>query len=184
MGLWFSFDATTQQKTNVTLRILTPYVKHAILLSDQNRSVSRVFCLATAGPQCNVSRGYDLIIPCRHIFMSNNKLFVGNLPYQMQDADLGSMFAEAGTVLSAHIMMDKMTNRSRGFGFVEMSTDEEALKAIELTNGAEVEGRAIVVNIARPREERPPRRDFGGGGRPPRRDFGGNGGGHSSRRDY
>lgn len=101
----------------------------------------------------------------------------------MQDADLSSMFAEAGTVLSAHIMMDKMTNRSRGFGFVEMSTDEEALKAIELTNGAEVEGRAIVVNIARPREERPPRRDFGGG-RPPRRDFGGNGGGHSSRRDY
>lgn len=97
----------------------------------------------------------------------------------MRDEDLGAMFAEAGTVTSAHIMMDKMTGRSRGFGFVEMSSDEEALKAIELTNGAEVDGRAIVVNIARPREERPPRRDFGGS-RGPRRDFGGNRGG----RDY
>lgn len=111
--------------------------------------------------------------------MSQNKLFVGNLPYSMQDDKLGEMFAEAGTVTSATIMIDKMTNRSRGFGFVEMSSDEEAQKAIELFDGADLDGRAIVVNVARPREERPPRRDFGGGGRGPRRDFGGRGG-----RDY
>jgi RNA recognition motif-containing protein len=109
---------------------------------------------------------------------AGNKLFVGNLPYSMGDEDLGEMFAQAGTVTSAHIMMDKMTGRSRGFGFVEMSSDDEAQKAIELTNGAEVDGRAIVVNIARPREERPPRRDFGGS-RGPRRE-----GGYNSRRDF
>lgn len=65
---------------------------------------------------------------------------------------------------SARVMMDKMTGRSRGFGFVEMSSDEEAQKAITEFNNSEVDGRAIVVNIARPREERPPRREFGGGG--------------------
>jgi RNA recognition motif-containing protein len=112
--------------------------------------------------------------------MSQNKLFVGNLPYSTTDDKMNQMFSEAGTVTSATIMMDKMTGRSRGFGFVEMSTDEEAQKAIELLDGAEMDGRAIVVNVARPREDRPPRRDFGGGGRPPRRDFGGSRGG----RDY
>lgn len=97
----------------------------------------------------------------------------------MRNEDLGELFAEAGTVLSATVMMDKMTGRSRGFGFVEMSTDDEAQKAIEVVNGREVEGREIAVNVARPREERPPRRDFGGS-RPPRRDNGG----YRSHRDF
>lgn len=108
--------------------------------------------------------------------MSQNKLFVGNLPYVLRDAELGELFAEAGTVVSAQVMMDKMTGRSRGFGFVEMSTDEEAEKAIELMHGKEIEGRQMAVNIARPREDRPPRRDFGGS-RGPRREGG-------YRRDY
>lgn len=111
--------------------------------------------------------------------MSQNKLFVGNLPYSMRNEDLGELFAEAGTVLSATVMMDKMTGRSRGFGFVEMSTDDEAQKAIEVVNGKEVDGREIAVNVARPREERPPRRDFGGS-RGPRRDNGG----YRSHRDF
>lgn len=97
--------------------------------------------------------------------MSNNKLFVGGLPYAVTDEELNEFFSQAGTVTSARVMMDKMTGRSRGFGFVEMSTDEEAQKAIEMFNNSEVDGRTIVVNVARPREERPPRREFGGGGR-------------------
>ncbi|MFA5129566.1 MAG: RNA-binding protein [Patescibacteria group bacterium] len=117
--------------------------------------------------------------------MSNNKLFVGSLPYRVSDEELSEFFSEAGTVTSAHVMMDKMTGRSRGFGFVEMSTDEEAQKAIEMFNDQEVDGRRIIVNVARPREERPAgggggRRDFGGGGsRGPRRE-----GGYNNRRDY
>jgi RNA recognition motif-containing protein len=101
----------------------------------------------------------------------NNKLFVGGLPYAVTDEELSEFFSQVGTVSSAHVMMDKMTGRSRGFGFVEMSTDEEAQKAITEYDGSEVDGRKIVVNIARPREERP-RRDFGGNGGG-RRDFGG-----------
>ena len=82
-------------------------------------------------------------------------------------------FAQAGTVETATIIMDKMSGRSKGFGFVEMSSDEEATKAIEMWNGKEFEGRTLTVNEARPMEARPPRRDFnrGGGGR----GFGGGG---------
>jgi RNA recognition motif-containing protein len=83
------------------------------------------------------------------------KLFVGNLPYSITGDQLREMFAEAGTVDSADVIMDKMTGRSRGFGFVEMSSDEEAAKAVETLNGKDMEGRALVVNEARPREERP-----------------------------
>lgn len=82
-------------------------------------------------------------------------LFVGNLPYAMDGAALQALFAQAGTVVSAKVISDKYSGRSRGFGFVEMSSDEETKKAIEMFNGKDVEGRALVVNEARPREERP-----------------------------
>jgi len=114
----------------------------------------------------------------------NNKLFVGGLPYAVTDEELSEFFSQVGTVSSAHVMMDKMTGRSRGFGFVEMSTDEEAQKAITEYDGSEVDGRKIVVNIARPREERP-RRDFGGSGNGGgRRDFGGSRRDDRGRRDF
>jgi RNA recognition motif-containing protein len=100
----------------------------------------------------------------------NNKLFVGNLSFQTTENDLNDAFAAHGTVTEANLMMDRATNRSRGFAFVTMSTDEEAQKAIEAMNGKELNGRAITVNVARPREERP----GGGGGR---RGYGGGGGG-------
>lgn len=82
-------------------------------------------------------------------------LFVGNLPYAYDSTKLAELFAIAGTVVSAKIISDKYSGRSRGFGFVEMSSDEEVKKAIELLNGKDVEGRPLVVNEARPREDRP-----------------------------
>jgi RNA recognition motif-containing protein len=82
-------------------------------------------------------------------------LFVGNLPYAMDNDKLAQLFAAAGTVVSAKVISDKYSGRSRGFGFVEMSSEEESKKAIEMFNGKDVEGRALVVNEARPREERP-----------------------------
>ncbi len=98
------------------------------------------------------------------------KLFVGNLSFNITENELQDAFAAHGTVLEANLMMDRATGRPRGFAFVTMSTPEEAQKAIQAMNGKELQGRALTVNIARPREERPP----GGGGR---RDFGGGGGG-------
>jgi cold-inducible RNA-binding protein len=89
------------------------------------------------------------------------KLYVGNLPYSMTQEGLTEMFAGAGAVTSASIISDRMSGRSKGFGFVEMASEDEAKKAIEMFNGQELEGRKIVVNEARPMEERPPRRDFG-----------------------
>lgn len=82
-------------------------------------------------------------------------LFVGNLPYNMDSDGLGQLFAQAGSVVSAKVISDKYSGRSRGFGFVEMSTAEETAKAIEMFNNYDVEGRKLVVNEARPREERP-----------------------------
>ncbi len=84
----------------------------------------------------------------------NNKLYVGNLPYTTKDEDLKEMFSQAGTVSSASIIMDRISGRSKGFGFVEMSSEEEAKKAIELFDGKEYEGRKIVVNEARPMRQR------------------------------
>ena len=81
-------------------------------------------------------------------------LYVGNLPYSLTSDQLSQLFSEAGEVVSANVISDKFSGRSKGFGFVEMKTDEEAAKAIELFNGKDVEGRAIVVNEARPREPR------------------------------
>ena len=94
----------------------------------------------------------------------SKKLYVGNLPYTTTDADLKNLFSSHGAVESASVLMDKMSGRSRGFGFVEMTNDEEALKAVETLNGQEFEGRKLVVNEARPLADRPPRRSFGGGG--------------------
>ncbi len=85
------------------------------------------------------------------------KLYVGNLSYDMTEDALKDTFSQAGTVESAIIIKDKMSGRSKGFGFVEMSTEEEAQKAIEMFNGKEFDGRALTVNEARPMEERPRR---------------------------
>lgn len=90
------------------------------------------------------------------------KLYVGNLPYSTTDDDLRQLFAEYGTIESASVISDRDTGRSKGFGFVELSTPEEAQAAIEALNGKDNGGRNLVVNEARPREERP--RDGGGGG--------------------
>ena len=102
----------------------------------------------------------------------SNKLFVGNLSFDTTENDLQDAFAAHGTVTETNIMMDRMSGRPRGFGFVTMSTPEEAQKAIAALNGAQLGGRALTVNIARPREERP---GGGGGGRGPRRDSRGGG---------
>jgi cold-inducible RNA-binding protein len=90
------------------------------------------------------------------------KLYVGNLSFQTSSDDLNSLFAQAGTVESAAVVEDRETGRSRGFGFVEMSSKEEAQKAIEQFNGKEVNGRNLNVNEAKPREDRG--RGFGGNG--------------------
>jgi cold-inducible RNA-binding protein len=82
-------------------------------------------------------------------------LFVGNLPYSMDSKRLEEVFAAAGSVVSAKVIADKYSGRSRGFGFVEMASEEDAKKAIEMFNGKDVDGRPLVVNEARPREERP-----------------------------
>lgn len=82
------------------------------------------------------------------------KLFVGSLAYSVNDSQLEDFFKAAGTVVSAKVITDRETGRSKGFGFVEMSSDDEAKKAISELNGKELEGRAVVVNEARPREER------------------------------
>jgi cold-inducible RNA-binding protein len=89
------------------------------------------------------------------------KLFVGSLSWNTTDDQLRDFFATVGTVVSANVIFDRETNRSKGFGFVEMSTDEEAKAAVEQLNNKELDGRTIIVNEARPREERP--RSFGGG---------------------
>jgi len=110
------------------------------------------------------------------------KLYVGGLPYSTQEDALKDLFAQAGSVVSAVIIMDKMSGRSKGFGFVEMSSDEEAQKAISMFNEQEFEGRKLTVNEARPMEARPPRSGGGGG-------YGGGNGGYGGgnrggRREY
>jgi RNA recognition motif-containing protein len=90
------------------------------------------------------------------------KLFIGSLSWNTTDDSLREFFAAVGTVASASVIVDRESNRSKGFGFVEMSSDEEAKAAIEQLNGKELDGRAIVVSEARPREDRP--RSFGNGG--------------------
>ena len=103
----------------------------------------------------------------------SEKLFVGNLSFNTTENDLQDAFAAHGTVIEANLMMDRATGRPRGFAFVTMSSAEEAQKAIAAMNGKEMDGRALTVNVARPREERAP----GGGGGPRRGGFGGPRGG-------
>ncbi|MDQ5882834.1 MAG: hypothetical protein QG648_187 [Patescibacteria group bacterium] len=89
--------------------------------------------------------------------MDSKKLFVGNLPYSADENQLKELFGQAGTVASVSVITDKYSGRSKGFGFVEMATAEEAQKAMEMFNGYELEGRKLNVNEARPLEERGPR---------------------------
>lgn len=106
------------------------------------------------------------------------KLYVGNLPYSLSEADLQALFAQAGTVKSAVIIKDRDSGRSKGFGFVEMETQEEMQNAISMFNGKDYEGRPLTVNPARPQEERRP---GGGGGGYGNRRGGGGGGGYGNR---
>ena len=105
--------------------------------------------------------------------MSENRLFVGNLAYQTMENDLQEYFSQAGAVTSVNLMLDKFTGKSRGFAFIEFATPAEAQKAVEMLQGKDFQGRALTVNIARPKEDRPPRREGGGGYR-----GGGGGGGY------
>src|SRR6201993_4868064 len=89
--------------------------------------------------------------------MNQNRLFVGNLSYQTMESDLQDYFSQAGVVTSVNLMLDKVTGKSRGFAFVEFATPEDANKAVEQFHNKEFQGRALTVNVARPREERPPR---------------------------
>lgn len=102
----------------------------------------------------------------------NNKLYVGNLSFNTTENDLHDAFAAHGTVKEANLMVDRESGRPRGFGFVTMSSDEEAQNAISALNGAQLDGRALTVNVARPREDRP----SGGGGGGGRGGYGGGGG--------
>lgn len=86
--------------------------------------------------------------------MEKKKLYVGGLPYSITNEELSEAFAKAGTVESATVVTDRMTGRSRGFGFVEMSSDQEAEAAVQMWNGQELEGRKLTVNVARPRADR------------------------------
>ncbi|KKR79865.1 MAG: RNP-1 like protein RNA-binding protein [Candidatus Nomurabacteria bacterium GW2011_GWA2_40_9] len=115
------------------------------------------------------------------------KLYVGGLPYSTQEDALRELFAQAGSVTSAVIIMDKMSGRSKGFGFVEMANDADAQKAISMFNDQEFEGRKLTVNEARPMEARPPRTGGNGGGYGGGNSHGGGGygGGRSGgRREY
>jgi cold-inducible RNA-binding protein len=107
----------------------------------------------------------------------SNKLFVGNLSFETTENDLQDAFAAHGTVTETNLMMDRVSGRPRGFGFITMSTPEEAQKAIAALNGAQLGGRALTVNVAKPREER----TGGGGGRREFRVSGGGGGGSRNR---
>ena len=102
----------------------------------------------------------------------SNKLFVGNLSFNTTENDLNDAFAAFGTVTETNLMMDRTTGRPRGFGFVTMGSADEAQKAIEGMNGKDMDGRALTVNVAKPREVR-----TGGGGGGGRREYGGGGGG-------
>jgi cold-inducible RNA-binding protein len=111
----------------------------------------------------------------------STKLFVGNLSFKTTENDLQDAFAAHGTVVETNIMMDRMTGRPRGFAFVTMSSQEEAQKAIDALHGKDFDGRALTVNIARPREERPAGGGGGGRDRGPRREYGGGGGDRGDR---
>src|ERR1700733_5520115 len=109
------------------------------------------------------------------------KLYVGNLSYDTNDSDLQQLFSQYGTVQSAQVIMDRDTGRSKGFGFVELSSAQEGQAAIQALHDQEVNGRKLTVNEARPREDRGPRGGGGGGGGGGRGGYGGGGGGGGGR---
>src|SRR6187455_3321560 len=112
------------------------------------------------------------------------RLYVGNLPYSASDDSLRSLFEQHGSVTSAQVIMDRDTGRSKGFGFVEMGSDQEAQAAISSLNGKEMEGRTLTVNEARPKEDGGGGRGHGGGGGGGRGGYGGGGGGRGGRDRY
>lgn len=116
--------------------------------------------------------------------MQTNKLYVGGIPYRSTEDDLKKAFGDAGNVVSASIISDRMTGRSRGFGFVEMATEAEAQAAIDRLDGKELDGRTLSVSFARPQGDRPPRREGGFGGGGDRGGFGGGNGGGYGRGGY
>ena len=93
--------------------------------------------------------------------MNQKRLFVGNLSYQTSENDLQEYFSQAGVVTSVNLMLDRVTGKSRGFAFIELATPEEAAKAVEQFHNKEFQGRTLTINVARPKEERPPRREGG-----------------------
>ena len=109
--------------------------------------------------------------------MSKANLFIGSLAYATTDDTLGAFFATIGPVASARVITDRDSGRSKGFGFVEFENEDDNQKAVDQLNGQELDGRAITVSVARPKEDRP-RRDFGGN------DRGGNGGGSFRQRSW
>jgi RNA recognition motif-containing protein len=111
----------------------------------------------------------------QEIYLMGNKLYVGNLSYNVSSSDLEQLFGQHGTVQSAEVIADRETGRSKGFGFVQMGSDEEAQAAISALNGQQHDGRALTVNEAKPREDRPRGGGGGGGG------YGGGGGGGGRR---
>lgn len=121
--------------------------------------------------------------------MSNNKLYVGNLPFNVTEPDLQDLFGQAGTVSDVLLVQDKFTGKSRGFAFVTMGSEDEAQSAIEQFHGKALDGRPLTVNVARPREERSGGGGGGGGGRSFERrgggggGYGGGGGGYGGGRD-
>ena len=110
--------------------------------------------------------------------MNESRLFVGNLAYQTLENDLQEYFSQAGVVTSVNLMLDKFTGKSRGFAFIEFSTSDEAIKAVEMFHSKEFQGRTLTVNVARPKEDRPPR---SGGDYRGERDAGRREGGRSER---
>jgi len=106
--------------------------------------------------------------------VQGNKLYVGGIPYRSTEDDIKKAFSEAGSVVSASIISDRMTGRSRGFGFVEMASEAEAQAAIDRWDGKDLDGRTLSVSFARPQGDRPPRREGGGGYGNDRGGYGGN----------
>src|SRR5271154_4556390 len=149
----------------------------ACLLSRHGKSSGELRSVMILDP--TFGNSLQKVAVCRTVkHHMSNKLFVGNLSFETTENDLQDAFAAHGTVTEANLMIDRMTNRPRGFGFVTMSTPEEAQKAIAALNGAQLGGRALTVNVAKPREERAP--GGGGGGR---REYGGGASGGGGRRE-
>lgn len=137
----------------------------SLSISRYGESSGELSSVMILDPTTGNSLEKQLVRTVRHHM--SNKLFVGNLSFNTTENDLEDAFAAHGNVVEANLMMDKMSGRPRGFAFVTMSTSEEAQKAISALNGAELDGRSLTVNVARPREER------SGGGGGGRRQYGG-----------